>query len=51
MSPSDVLTVVGVGLAIFLIGGTILTDRKVKRLEREIAADEVAREAAHRPAE
>ena len=51
MSAQDVMTITGVGLGVFLMVGAVLTDRKVKRLEREIAADEAAREAAGHAAE
>ena len=51
MSAQDVLTVTGVGLGLFLMIGAYLTDRKVKRLEREIAAHEAAREVSGHPAE
>ena len=51
MSAMEVLLVTAFGLAATLIVGHQITDRQVKRLQRELDASEAEREAAHSPAE
>ena len=51
MPAMDVLTIVAAGLAATLIIAHQLTGRQLKRLQREIAADEAARDVAGHPAE
>lgn len=51
MAPIDVAVVVAGGLLVSLVAVHQLSGQRLRRLEREIAADEAAREAAGRPAE